>query len=210
MRSWRLFGQFGQKVDPVFLVLLERSAGFTVEAADALVELFASDDISEASFRTLDDIEHRADANTHDLLLRLERGYLPPLPRETTRTIAVEIDEVVDSAEGAAELAVLSGVREATRIAKDMTVVLAKATRELASLTAYIGGGTGYRPYVARIHEREGEGDALWEESYRSLFTGEMEPLDVIRWKEIYALLEDVIDRCETTAKLIQRALGGE
>lgn len=207
MRSWRTMGR---RIDPTFLVLLERSAGFTVEAADALVELFASDGITESSFQALDDIEHRADANTHDLLLRLEKGHVPPLSHNLTRTIAVDIDEIVDSAEGAAELAVLSGVRQATRIAKEMTVVLARITRELASLTPYIGGGTGYRPYVTRIHEYEGEGDALWEASYRSLFTGEMDAIDVIRWKDIYTLLEDAIDRCETTAKIIERALGPE
>lgn len=207
MMSWR---RFGPRVDPTFLVLLERSAGYTVEAADALVDLFAGDTITDASFQLLDDIEHRADANTHDLLLRLEKGHRPPFPRDVTRALAVDIDEIVDSTEGAAELAVLSGVRQATPLAREMTLVIAKTTRELASLTSYIGGGTGYRPYVARIHDYEGEGDALWEASYRSLFSGEMAPLDVIRWKDIYALLEDAIDRCESTAKLIERALGRE
>ena len=202
--------RWGRKVDPTFLVLFERASGFTVEAADALVALFARDEITQSAFEALDAIEHRADANTHDLLLRLEKGHIPPLPGAVTRQIALEIDEIVDSAEGAAELAVLSGVRQATPIARDMTVVLAKTTREVASLVSYMGGGTGYRPYVARIHEYEGEGDALWEAGYRSLFTGEMEPLDVLRWKEIYALLEDAIDRCELAAKAIERALGRE
>lgn len=201
--------RWGRKADPTFLTLFERSANFTVEAADALVELF-SGEISEVTFETLDAIEHRADTNTHDLLLRLERGHSSPLPDAVTRQLALGIDEIVDAAEGAAELAVLSGVREATPIARDMAAVLAKTTREIVSLIAYLGGGTGYRPYVARIHEYEGEGDVLWEASYRSLFTGEMDPLDVLRWKDIYALLETAIDQCEITAKAIERALGRE
>jgi hypothetical protein len=195
--------------DPLFLTLFQRSAQFTVDAADALVALFAGE-ISAETFAALDAIEHRADANTHDMLSRLEKGDIPPLPAAISRQVALDIDEIVDAAEGAAELAVLSGVREATPIAREMAAVLARTTRELLSLTAYIGGGTGYRPYVARIHELEGEGDALWEAGYRSLFSGEVDPLDALRWKDIYELLEAAIDGCESTAKAIERALGRE
>jgi uncharacterized protein Yka (UPF0111/DUF47 family) len=130
------------------------------------------------------------------------------LPGPVTRQLCIEIDAIVDAAEAAGELAVLTGVRQATPLAREMAAVLARTAREVASLTAYIGGGTGYRPYVARVHEYEHEGDALWMASYRSLFTGELEPLDVIRWKEIYGQLEAAIDCCEQTAKLIDRALG--
>lgn len=195
--------------DPLFLTLFERSARFTVDAADALVTLFDGE-ITTATFADLDAIEHRADANTHDLLSRLEKGHTPPLPADICRRIALDLDEIVDAAEGAAELAVLSGVREATPIAREMAGVLSRASREILSLASYIGGGTGYRPYVARIHELEGEGDALWEAGYRSLFTGELNPLDALRWKDIYELLEAGIDGCETTAKVIGRALGRE
>lgn len=195
--------------DPIFITLFERSAAFTVDAAVALVELFEGDITAEA-FASLDDIEHRADANTHDLLLRLEKGHIPPLPEAVTRQIALEIDEIVDAIEGAAEIAVLSGVRQATPIARDMAEVLTRITREVASLVPYIAGGTGHRPYVVRIHEYEGEGDALWEASYRSLFDGTMDPLDIIRWRDIYARLEAAIDGCEIAARTIERAIGRE
>lgn len=201
--------KLGRKPDTIFLTLLERSASFTVDAAAALVDLF-NDDISASTFETLDDIEHRADANTHDLLLRLEKGNTSPLPENVTRQLALEIDEIVDEIEGAAEIAVLSGVRRATPIAQDMAEVLTRITRELASLVSYIDGGAGYRPYVVRIHEYEGEGDALWEASYRSLFDGTMDPVDIIRWKDIYERLEAAIDGCEIAAKTLQRAIGRE
>jgi len=194
-------------VDSTFLVLFERAGGFAVEAADALVELFAADEITEAAFARLDEIEHKADVTTHDLLSRLEKGHVPPLPAPVMRRLAVEIDAIVDAAEAAGELAVLTGIRTATPIAREMTTVLAKTVREVASLTAYLGGGTGYRPYVARVHEYENEGDTLWMAGYRSLFTGELAPVDIIRWKDVYAQLEEAVDGCERTARLIERAL---
>lgn len=199
--------RLGRRADPTFLVLFERSGAFAIEAADALVVLFDGAEISEATFAPLDEIEHKADVNTHDLLARLEKGHVPPLPPAVTRQIAVEIDAIVDAAEGAGEVAVLTGVRTATPLARQMAAVLAKTAREVASLTAYLAGGTGYRPYVARIHEYEHEGDELWERAYRSLFTGELDAVEIIRWKEIYAELESAIDLCEQVARRIERAL---
>lgn len=202
--------KLGRKPDPLFITLLERSAQFTVDVADALVEFFSAE-LTRESFADLDDIEHRADANTHDLLLRLEKGAIPPLPEPVIRQLALGLDEIVDAAEGAAELAVLSGVTHATGYARDMAAVLARAAREVVSLVSYIGsGGGGYRPYVQRIHEYEGQGDDLWEAAYGSLFAGAHEPLDAIRWKDIYASLEAAIDQCEIIAKQVERALGRE
>src|SRR5699024_6334050 len=117
-------------------------------------------------FEPLDAIEHRADANTHDLLLRLEKAHTSPLPPDITRQLALEIDAIVDAIEAAGEIAVLSGVSHATAIARDMAAVLTRITREVISLVPYLAGGSGHRPYVVRIHEYEGEGDALWEASY--------------------------------------------
>lgn len=198
-----------KRADSAYFTLFERAGEFVVEAADALQVLFAADRIDAEAFQALDDIERKADSNTHDLLSRLERGFEPPLTRRNTRQLIQEIDSIIDEAEAAGELAVLSRVSQATPIAREMTVVLAKTAREVASLIGYLQGGTGYRPFVARIHEYENEGDALWMRGFGDLFSGELDPLDVIRWKEIYARLEEAIDRCEDTAKFIERAVGG-
>lgn len=198
-----------KRADPAFFALFERAAAFTVEAADALERLFAADAIDAAAFAPLDEIEHKADSITHDLLSRLERGFEPPLSRRDTRRLIHEIDAIVDFTEEAGELAVLCRVGRATPIAHEMAVVLAKTTREVASLVGYLQGGSGYRPYVVRIHEYEHEGDELWTRGFGALFAEGVDPVDLIRWKEIYARLEDAIDRCEETAKFIERAISG-
>lgn len=196
-----------RRVDPTYYTLFERAGEFAVAAADELHELFGSDRIDEASFAALDEVEHRADSNTHDLLARLERGYRAPLPEAETRRLINEIDEIVDQAENAGELAVLTGVTRATPIAIEMTELLTRITREVASLIGYIQGGDGYRPYVARIHELEHEGDALWTRGFRELFEGETDPVSVVKWKEIYQALEAAIDSCESSARLIGRSI---
>lgn len=195
------------RTDPTFYTLFDRSGEFVVAAADALHELFQSDRIDEASFATLDEIEHRADSNTHDVLARLERGFHGPFPEAETRRLINEIDEIVDQAENAGELAVLMGIGVVTPVAIEMTDLLARISREVASLLGYLKDGEGFRPYVARIHDLENEGDTLWTKGFRELFNGDMDPMTVIKWKEIYEALEAAIDSCESSARLIERVI---
>ncbi|MDQ4045060.1 MAG: DUF47 family protein [Chloroflexota bacterium] len=196
-----------RRVDPTYYTLFQRSGAFAVMAADALHVLFQASTIDETTFRELDDIEHRADSNTHDLLTRLERNGRAPFPEAETRVLVTELDEIVDRMKVAGKLAILTGVTEATPVAAEMAELLTRIAREVASLLEYLEQGEGFRPYVARIHELENEGDRLWERGYRELFDGSVDPLTVMRWKDIYAVLEGAIDSCEISARLIQRAI---
>jgi uncharacterized protein Yka (UPF0111/DUF47 family) len=202
-KRWSL----ASRVDPTYYTLFQRSGEFVVGAADALHELFQCDPIDAAAFATLDEIEHRADSNTHDLLARLERGHRAPFPEAVTRQLVTEIDEIVDQAELAGELAILTGVTQATPVATEMAELLGRAAREVASLLGYLEASEGYRPYVVRIHELENEGDELWTRAVREMFNGVMDPLSVMRWNQIYTALEAAIDTCESAGRLIERAI---
>ncbi len=203
MRSqWYRF----RRVDATYYTLFRRSGELVVAAADALHELFGGA-IDEGAFALLDDVEHRADSNTHDLLSRLERGHRSPFPASVTRRLAQEIDEIVDQAESAGELALLTGAGVATPVAREMTELLTRAAREVESLLGYLETPDGYRPYVVRIHELENEGDTLWMRAMRELFRDQTDPRELMRWHQIYAALEEAIDRCESSARLIERAI---
>lgn len=203
LRQWIPF----HRTDPTFVTLFQRAGQLVVESAEALEILFALDHIDAEAFARLDDLEHRADVITHDVLARLERGFRPPLPVAETRRLIGEIDSIIDATEAAGELAVLCDIGYATPVARSMTSVIVKSAREVASLVGFIERGTGYRPYVARLHEYEHEGDDLWTAGFAALFSGDLAPLDVIRWKDIYEQLEAAIDGCETVGRLIELAL---
>lgn len=196
-----------QRVDPTFHTLFDRAGDCVVAAADALYELFRDGLIDEQHFVPLDDIEHRADSNTRDILNHLERGNRAPFSDDATRRLIVEIDEIVDFAETAGELAVLTGVENVTPVALSMAELLVRAAHEVESLLRYVEHSDGYRPYVVRIHELENEGDALWTSGFKELFDGSHEPLDVIRWMQIYDALEAALDSCESSARQLERAI---
>lgn len=199
-----------RKVDSTFYTLFERAGEYMVEAADALHTFFETDPMTAEAFANLDEIEHKADVVTHDLLSRIERGFRAPLTPEDTRQLTGHVDSIVDATESAGELCVLLHVECATPVAREMTAVLQKAAREVASLLGYLEQGSGHRPYVARVHEYEHQGDELWTQGISELFDGSRDPLDVIKWDKIYEQLEGAIDGCETTARFIDRALTGQ
>lgn len=205
MRIW-----FWKPVDPAYDALFTRAAEFLTASAEALETLFHAERIDAAGFAALDELEHKADVVTHDVLDRIEAGRRARFPASELRRLIGQLDSIVDAAEAAGELALLCGVSRATTTAREMTVVLSKSTREVASLLKFLRDpptGSGYRPYVVRTHELENEGDDLWTRGYSSLFHGDVPPLEVIRWQAIYAQLEEAIDGCETAAKLLERLI---
>jgi uncharacterized protein Yka (UPF0111/DUF47 family) len=189
--------------DDAFFTLFERSAATMVAAGQALQDLFAGP-INEDRFKLLDDIEHDGDAITHEVVARLSRTFITPLDRDDTHRLIHVLDNVVDAAEAAGEVAVLCRIYEATPQARAMTEVLCEITSEVAKLVPYLRGGSGYRQHIVRAHELENQGDRRWTEAFASLFEGHYEPLDVVKWKEIYEQIEEAIDAAEEAAQIIE------
>jgi uncharacterized protein len=190
--------------DDKFFELFERSAATMVAAGEALESLFTDGPITAERFQPLDVLEHQADTITHEVVTRLGRTFITPLDRDDIYRLIHIIDDVIDAAEAAGEAAVLCRIDAVPDLAIELCQVLSKITREVAGLVPYLRGGNGHRSFVVRAHELETVGDKLWTEAFASLFDGHLEPLDVIKWKEIYQLLEDAIDASESAAQIIE------
>src|SRR5687768_12129521 len=120
--------------DDIFFTLFERSAASMVAAAEALETLFAGGPIDEERFQLLDDIEHQADAITHEVIARIGRTFITPLDRDDIHRLIHMLDNVVDATESAGEIALLCQVTEIPPLAREMTRVLVGITREVAAL----------------------------------------------------------------------------
>ena len=192
--------------DDTFFSLFERSAATMVAAGEALESLFVEGPITPERFQPLDDIEHEADAITHEVIARLSRTFITPLDRDDIHRLIHVLDDVVDAAEEAGETALLCGIEEVPDTAREMCRVLCEISREVAALVPFVRGGrgNGYRPHIVRAHELENEGDRLWTAAFASLFDGHLDPLDVIKWKEIYAQIEVAVDAAEQAAQIIE------
>ena len=152
--------------------------------------------------------EHRADSIVSELLSLTNSMFVTPYDRDDLITLAFAIDDVADEAENAAELLGLYGVETATRQSLELCGLLVEAARELSALLAALKSKEGLEQRIVRIKEIEDRGDEVARAARASLFKDDrIDPVIVIRWKDIYEALEDAVDACETAAHRVGNIL---
>jgi uncharacterized protein len=154
------------------------------------------------------DLEHNADRIVSELLSLTNTMFVTPYDRDDLITLAFAIDDVADAGENAAELLGLYGVESATRQSFELCALLVQATEELALLLRDLKGFRGTAERVIAIKAIEDRGDEVARAARASLFKDDrIDPVIVIRWKDIYEALEDAIDACETAAHRVGNIL---
>jgi uncharacterized protein len=154
------------------------------------------------------ELEHDADAIVSELLSLTNTMFITPYDRDDLITLAFAIDDVADAGENASELLGLYGVENPTRQSFALCALLVEATEELALLLRDLKGFRGTRERVIAIKEIEDRGDEVARAARASLFKDDrIDPVIVIRWKDIYEALEDAIDACETAAHRVGNIL---
>jgi len=148
--------------------------------------------------------ETDGDAITRELITLLNTQYITPFDREDIFQLATEIDDVVDYLEEASDLLGLYGVELPTRHAVEQCAVIVGACEQLAIACENLKGMRGVQEALVELKRLEDEGDQILRDALGSLFRDErIDPLIVIRWKDIYEGLERALDACETAANVI-------
>jgi predicted phosphate transport protein (TIGR00153 family) len=148
--------------------------------------------------------EHAGDAITRDLVQLLNTQYVTPFDREDIYQLATRIDDVVDHLDEAADLLELYGVESMTRQAIEQCRILVGAVEHLATALAELKGMRSVEGELVALKELEDEGDRVVRDAIADLFRDpRIDPLIVIRWKDIFDALEDALDACETAANVI-------
>jgi uncharacterized protein Yka (UPF0111/DUF47 family) len=154
------------------------------------------------------DLEHEGDRIVSDLLGRTNSMFGMMLDRDDVVQLAFAVDDVADAIENASELFSLYNVVSATKQAFGLSDCLVRATRELSGLFRRLKGLHGSADEVVAIKAIEDEADALARAARASLFKDDrIDPVVVIRWKDIYEALEDAVDACETAASRVGNVL---
>jgi predicted phosphate transport protein (TIGR00153 family) len=154
------------------------------------------------------ELEHDADRIVSQLLVLTNSMFVTPYDREDLVTLAFAIDDVADAAENASELLGLYGVETPTRQSFELCALLVEATEELARLLGGLKGLRGASDRIITIKGIEDRGDEVARAARASLFKDDrIDPVIVIRWKDIYEALEDAIDACETAAHRVGNIL---
>ena len=144
------------------------------------------------------------DGITHDLITLLNTQYLTPFDRDDIHRLAIQIDDVVDELEEASDLLGLYGIELPTKHAVQQTALLVSACERLVVACDNLKGFAGVRDALVELKQFEDEGDRILRDGLAALFRDDgIDPLVVIRWKDIYDGLERALDNCETAGNTI-------
>jgi predicted phosphate transport protein (TIGR00153 family) len=152
--------------------------------------------------------ETEGDRITRDIIQLMNTQYLTPFDREDIYLLSTEIDDVVDYLEEASDLLGLYGVELPTRHAVEQCGIIVSAVEQLSAACDNLKGMRGVQDALVELKRLEDEGDQVLRNALASLFRDErIDPLIVIRWKDIYEALERALDACETAANVIANIL---
>lgn len=188
-----------------FFELFVEDAQNVLAGARLLEEFFRSYDQRERIASQLRDLEHRGDSISHDIGQRLERTFVTPFDREDIHQLISRLDDVMDFIEEVADTCILYKIEQPTPTAHDQAEILVRQVEEIVKALQKLRRFKDVAPHWIEIHRLENDGDRIARRAIADLFTDGNDPIEIIKWKDLYALLEDAIDSCEDAANVIER-----
>jgi uncharacterized protein Yka (UPF0111/DUF47 family) len=195
------------KPDPELLALFEESARNVARTALLLRDLIADYPERANLAREILLCEHEGDRIAHDILNRLAgngHGRRPALDPADVHALTGALDDIVDHSEQAADQLGLYGVEAPMEQAQEIAGVLVGCSEHVAGALRGLRNGADFGAHLVEIHRLENEGDQLGRAAVASLFANGIDPMVLIRWKDIFDTLEDAVDACETVANVLE------
>jgi predicted phosphate transport protein (TIGR00153 family) len=177
------------------------------QAAHRLREMVAVFDRLDERVAEIQALEKRGDEIDRAINRRLEDAFITPFDREDIHELVVGLDDVVDGIQSIAETLVIYDVSTPTPEAGRLAEILDEQAVELAVALRKLDGLKGLEPHLKAIHDLEHEADTLSRAAVGRLFREGGDPLDVIKWRDLYQALEDTIDAAEDAGEVIERML---
>ncbi len=198
----RLSQAFTSK-DRAFFDLFEESANNALRAAELLDEMLAAYPEQAQLARAILICEQEGDRITYDIIQRLNSTFVTPIDREDILALASGLDDVVDLTEEVADYLGLYRIEAPMEQAQRQARILMEACRQIAAAVPRLRGFRDVSHFTREIHRLETDGDRVTREAVASLFDTGIDPMVVIRWKDIFERLEDAVDATEHIANTL-------
>jgi predicted phosphate transport protein (TIGR00153 family) len=188
-----------------FFELFVEDAQNVLGGARLLEEMFRSYDQRERIASQLRDLERKGDGISHDIGQKLEKTFVTPFDREDIHQLISRLDDVLDFIEEVADTCILYKIAEPSEPALAQATIVVQQTEQIVRALEKLKGFKNVGPHWIEIHRLENDGDRVARQAIADLFTNGTDPVEIIKWKDVYALLEDTIDSCEDVANVIER-----
>jgi len=193
--------------DGKFFDLFTADAGNLAAAAGQLAEMLEKFDRLDQRGNSIQALEKRGDHIYQQIRDKLEAAFVTPFDREDIYELAARLDDVVDFIQAVAETVVIYDVTEPTVEARRLAQILAEQGDELNKAITSLRSRKGVAESLQRVHDLEHEADGLSRAAVGRLFKERQEPLEVIKWRDLYDALENGSDAAEDAAEAVERML---
>jgi predicted phosphate transport protein (TIGR00153 family) len=187
-----------------FYDLFEQQAAVIVRSAGLLEQALTDVANLPTLQRQIKDLEHRGDELTHEIIRALNQTFVTPFDREDIYALAAGLDDILDYIEEVADTTNLYGITTIPEPARELARLLAQAVVQLEQAIGKLESGKGGEEHGIEVHRLEDVGDSTSRRAIAELFSGHHPPLEVIKLKDLYDLLEDALDRCEQVANVLE------
>jgi uncharacterized protein len=186
-----------------FFDLFEEAGNNAVRAAGLLEHMLEQWPDHGEALRDVVVCEQEGDRITHDIIQRLNQTFVTPFDREDIIALASALDNIVDFIEEIADFLGLFQIEAPTDQSQRMARVLHEAAKQVNTAIPALRRLEDIRAAVVEVNRLENEGDRILREAVATLFNHGIDPMMVIRWKDIYERLEDAIDSTETAMNIM-------
>ncbi len=188
-----------------FFEFFNEAASNVLDGATALARMMEK---GPGDFRELwkqvEQFEHAGDAITRQIIRKLNRTLITDIDREDIHSLAVALDDVMDFIEAAAARMSLYKITQPTEEARRLTQVIVRSAQEIVQAVSKLGRMDDVIVHCIEINRLENVADGMYREAIAGLFSKGNDPVNVIKWKEIYETLEITTDRCEDVANIVE------
>jgi predicted phosphate transport protein (TIGR00153 family) len=204
-RTDQVLRLFGRAPSYTELLRLLRASGANLERATGLLlrvlEGWPDDDGERHDLVTL---EHEGDRITHDIIQRLNSTFVTPIDREDILELTSDMDDIIDLIDEVADYLGLYKIEAPMEQSQRMAHILLQATRQIAEAMPRLRTFQDLSHFTVEVNRLENDGDRTSRHAIASLFDNGIDPMVVIRWKDIFERLEEAIDACEHVANTLE------
>ncbi|MBC7961814.1 MAG: DUF47 domain-containing protein [Steroidobacteraceae bacterium] len=177
-----------------------------IDGAKLLKDMLDNFENPNESQRKIKDVEHKGDSITHDIIQMLNKTFVTPLDREDIYALASKLDDIIDLIDASAQRVIMYNVDSIPPEAKSLGFIILQCCYAVDKAVAMLGKKTNEQIFAAcvEINALENEADRVSREAISRLFDEEKDPIQLIKWKEIYETLERATDKCEDAANILE------
>ena len=192
-----------------FFELFTKQTSLAVDASRALQHLISEYNSQtlnqrQAEVQKIKEIEHQGDLVTHEIIRRLDRAFITPFDKEDIHQLAVFIDDIIDIINTLAGRFVIFNIEKTDRPISDMGDIISTIVQEVYEAVIELKTARNVRDRTIRIHGLENKADEIFQKALSELFQKKQNPIHIVKYKEIYELLEQIPDKCDVVARIIE------